>query len=86
MPKISGKSKERVSFSCDPVPFKRMHDSIKAGEASSISALINTAIIFYYENRDKTSKNQVIEWLESDAGMQYVESIMKRIEQKTKQM
>jgi len=79
MPRISGKSKERVSFSCDPVPFKRMHDSIDAGEASSISALINTALTFYYENRDKTSKDQVIEWLESDAGMQYIESVMKRI-------
>jgi hypothetical protein len=56
-----------------------MHDSIDAGEASSISALINTALTFYYENRDKTSKDQVIEWLESDAGMQYIESVMKRI-------
>ncbi len=84
MPKISGKSKERVSFSCDPVPYKRMHDSIKAGEASSISALINTALIFYYENRDKTSKDQVIEWLESEAGMKYIESIINRIGKKTK--
>jgi len=84
MPKISGKSKERISFSCDPVPFKRIHDSIKAGDASSISALINTALIFYFENRDKTSKDQVIEWLESDAGMQYIESIIKRVAEKTK--
>jgi len=84
MPKISGKSKERVSFSCDPVPFKKMHDSIKAGEASSISALINTALIFYFENRDETSKDHVIEWLESDAGMQYIESVMKRIVAKKK--
>jgi len=84
MPRISGKSKERVSFSCDPVPFKRIHDSIKSGEASSVSALINTAITFYFENRDKTSKDQVIEWLESDAGMQHIETIMKRIVKKTK--
>lgn len=84
MPKISGKSKERVSFSCDPVPFKRMHNSIEAGEASSVSALINTALTFYFENRDRTSKDQVIEWLESDAGIQHVESIMKRIEQTRK--
>jgi hypothetical protein len=84
MPKISGKSKERVSFSCDPVPFKRMHDSIKAGEASSISALINTALTFYFENRDKTPKDQIIEWLRSDAGEQYIEAIMRRIAEKTK--
>jgi len=84
MPKISGKSKERVSFSCDPAPFKKIHDSIEAGEASSISALINTALIFYFENRNKTSKDEVIEWLESDAGMQYIESLMKRINVKKK--
>ena len=84
MPKISGKSKERVSFSCDPVPFKRIHDSIEAGDASSISALINTALIFYFENRDKTSKDQVIDWLKSDAGEQYIETIVKRVVEKAK--
>ena len=84
MPKISGKSKERVSFSCYPAPFKKMHDAINAGEASSISALINTALIFYFENRNKNSKDQFIEWLESDDGMQYMESIMKLITAKKK--
>ena len=84
MPKISGKSKERVSFSCDPIPYKRMHDSIKAGEASSISALINTALTFYYDNRDKTSNDQVIQWLESETGGLYLEKIVKRIVEKTK--
>ncbi|MGA2917597.1 hypothetical protein [Methanoregula sp.] len=84
MPKISGKSKERVSFSCDPAPFKKMHDSVKAGEASSISALINTAITFYFDNRDKTPKDQVVEWLKSDDGEQYIETILKRIAAKKK--
>jgi len=84
MPKISGKSKERVSFSCDPTPFKKIHDSINAGEASSISALINTALIFYFENRNKNSKEQFIEWLKSDDGEQYIESMMRRISAKKK--
>lgn len=84
MPKISGKSKERVSFSCDPIPFKKIHDFIEAGEASSISALINTALTFYFENYNKNSKDRVIEWLESEAGIQHIESIMKRVEQSKK--
>jgi len=61
-----------------------MHDSIKAGEASSISALINTALTFYYDNRDKTSNDQVIQWLESETGGLYLEKIVKRIVEKTK--
>lgn len=82
MPKISGKSKERVSFSCDPVPFKKMQDSIKAGEASSVSALINTALAFYFDNRSKNPRDEVIQWLESEPGMEYLGSLMDRINSK----
>jgi hypothetical protein len=37
----------------------------------------------YLDYRDKTPKDQVIEWLRSNEGEQYIEAIMKRITEKT---
>ena len=69
MPRLAGKTKERITFSCDPIPFKKIRASIENGEFSTVTDLINTALVFYFENRDKSALGREIKaYLESPEG------------------
>ncbi len=69
MPRLAGKTKERITFSCDPLPFKKIQASIENAEFSTVTDLINTALIFYFENRDKAALGREIKmYLESPEG------------------
>lgn len=69
MPKLAGKAKDRITFSCDPIPFKKIQASVEKGEFSTVTDVINTALIFYFENRDKSALGREIkEYMESPDG------------------
>ena len=61
-----------------------MDELIEKGEYTTKADIVRTALRFWFDNHDKTPKDQIIEWLESDAGMEYIEVIMKRIAKKAK--
>ncbi|MEN6396785.1 MAG: hypothetical protein ABFC78_09915 [Methanoregula sp.] len=69
MPKLAGKTKDRITFSCDPMPFKKIQAAIGNGEFSTVTDLINTALTFYFENREKEGLGREIkEYMESPDG------------------
>ncbi|MFA4850812.1 MAG: hypothetical protein WC626_13890 [Methanoregula sp.] len=53
MPKIRGDPKEKMSFNCDPINFKKIHSLVDEKEFSTVTDLINTALAFYFENRNR---------------------------------
>ncbi len=81
---MKGGKKVATGYRIPPDIAKKLDAIIVAKEYSNRAEIITTALRFWLDNRDKTTKDQFIEWLESDAGMQYIESIMKRIAAKKK--
>jgi len=81
---MKGGKKVATGYRIPPDVTKKIDAIILAKEYSNRAEIITTALRFWLDNRDKTSKDQVIEWLESDAGMQHIEVILKRIAEKTK--
>jgi len=78
MPRIKGKpNKEKMSFNCDPVNFKRINNDIAAGKFSTITELINAALSFYFEKRDSTSKNEIKTYLQSPEGTEFLKTIIR---------
>ena len=74
-----------LSSTLEKKSFKSKLDTIiTAKEYSNRAEIITTALRFWLDNRDKTPKDQIIEWLRSDDGEQYIEIIMKRIVAKKK--
>jgi Arc/MetJ-type ribon-helix-helix transcriptional regulator len=77
MPRIPGKNKEKISFTCDNSNFKNLSDAVSSSEFSSMSEAINKAISFYYENKNKTSVTK--EWMVSEEGKEYIKSVMREV-------
>jgi Arc/MetJ-type ribon-helix-helix transcriptional regulator len=73
-----------TGFRIPPDIDKKMDELIEKGEYTTKADIVRTALRFWFDNHDKTPKDQIIEWLESDAGMEYIEVIMKRIAKKAK--
>lgn len=77
MPRIKGKpNKEKMSFNCDPVNFKRINDDIVAGKFSTITELLNAALSFYFEKRNSTSNDDIKAYLQSPEGTEFLMRIV----------
>lgn len=86
MPRIKGKpNKEKMSFNCDPLNFKKINEDIAAGKFSTITELINTSLSFYFEKRDSNSKDEVKHYLVSEEGHQFLTDIVRKIDHKNKE-
>ena len=83
LPSKGGK-KIATGYRIPPDVTKKIDAIILAKEYSNRAEIITTALRFWLDNRDKTPKDQIIEWLRSDDGEQYIEAIMKRVADKTK--
>ena len=86
MPKISGKTKDRITFSCDPLPYKKIQQAIEKGEFSTITDLINSALIFYFENRkiEFDPKGELKQLLQSPEGEESVIKLLEKVSKKQK--
>lgn len=76
--KVSEEMPERMAFTFTPTNRKETQTSMQNKEFSSVSSLINTALTFYFENREKTSLTK--EWLLSDEGKEFIKSLMRSVE------
>ena len=81
---MKGGKKIATGYRIPPDIAKKIEAIIVAKEYSNRAEIITAALRFWLENRDKTPKDQIIEWLRSDDGEKYIEVIMKRIAKKTK--
>ena len=81
---MKGGKKIATGYRIPPDIAKKIETIIIAKEYSNRAEIITAALRFWLDNRDKTPKDQIIEWLISDDGERYIEVIMKRIAEKTK--
>jgi len=71
-----------TGFRIPPDIDKKMDELIEKKEYTTKADIVRTALRYWFDNHERSPKDQIIEWLESDTGMQYIESILKRIELK----
>lgn len=80
MPKIPGRNKEKITFSCEPGNFKRINEGIEKGDFSNVSEAINKALASYFENLNRpSSKDDFKLWLLSKEGEDYMKGIIRQV-------
>lgn len=86
MPRIKGKpNKEKMSFNCDPLNYKKINDDIEAGKFSTITELINTALSFYFGRRDLNSRDEIKQYLVSEEGHKFIADIVRKVDKDRKE-
>jgi Arc/MetJ-type ribon-helix-helix transcriptional regulator len=81
---MKGGKKIATGYRIPPDIAKKLDAIIGDKEYSNRAEIITTALRFWLDNRNKSPKDQVIEWLRSEEGEQYIEAIMKRVGERTK--
>ena len=86
VPRISGKTKKRITFSCDPLPYKKIQQAIEKGDFSTITDLINSALIFYFEHRklEFDPKEELEQFLQSPEGEELAIKLLEKVSKRTK--
>lgn len=84
MPPIRGKPKEQISYKCPHDLLRKINAAIESGEFSSKNDIITAALRSFFENRNNDVKYQVIEWLISNEGEDYLINLIQRIQEKNK--
>jgi hypothetical protein len=71
------KIQPRGTITFTPVNLRDMEDCIKNKEFKTVTELVNFAIHFYFENRDKTTMKQDFDnWIVSEKGSEYLSKIV----------
>jgi len=79
MPRTIGEEvPKRLSFTFTPQNRKEMQSAMQNKEFASVAEGINTAIRYYFENREKTTVTK--EWLLSEEGEEYIKKIMRKVQ------
>ena len=83
MPRIPGLKKEKITFTCDNSNSRTIDDAISRNDFSSVLEAINTAIRFYFENRDKPSgQEQFKAWVVSEDGEKYMKDLLRKYKER----
>lgn len=61
---------------------RKIDAAIESGEFSSKNDIITAALRSFFERQNNDAKYQVVEWLISDEGQDYMINLMKRIQEK----
>ncbi len=83
MPSIQGKPKEQISYKCPHDLLLKINTAIENGEYSSRNDIITAALRIFFNNHNDDLKSQIIEWLNSDEGEEYMTDLIRRIQEKT---
>ena len=83
MPSIQGKPKEQISYKCPHDLLLKINTAIENGEYSSRNDIITAALRIFFNNHNNDLKSQIIEWLNSDEGEEYMTDLIRRIQEKT---
>lgn len=68
---------DRISFTFTPINLRDVQKSMDSKEFPTVANLMNTALRFYFENRDKTSsKDDFKAWLVSEDGEQFMKGVI----------
>jgi Arc/MetJ-type ribon-helix-helix transcriptional regulator len=73
MPSIKGKPKEQISYKCPHDILQKIAAVIESGEYASRNDVITAAMILFFNDRNTGCKEQVIEWLKSEEGKEWIQ-------------
>ena len=77
---LGDKVPDRVSITFSPINLRDMNISIKNKEFKTIADLVNTALRYYFENRNESSsKEEFKAWITSDDGEKYIKTLIRKV-------
>jgi hypothetical protein len=82
MPRTIGDSvPARLSFTFTPINRHDAETLMHKKEFPNVANLINTALRFYFENRDKkfSSKEDFKSWIVSEEGETYIKNVIRKV-------
>jgi metal-responsive CopG/Arc/MetJ family transcriptional regulator len=80
MGRISGIKKEKIGISISHGNLKNINAAIDRKEFSNVSETINTALAFYFENRNKSlGKEDLMALLVSEEGSEYMKKTIREV-------
>jgi Arc/MetJ-type ribon-helix-helix transcriptional regulator len=74
MPSIKGKPKEQISYKCPHDILQKITAVIENGEYASRNDVLTAALILFFKDHNTRCKEQVIEWLTSEYGEQWMQN------------
>ena len=78
MPAIRGKPKEQISYKCPHDLLVKINSAIEKEEYSSRNDIITAALRLFFENKNNFSKNLAKEWLTSNEGEDWMNSLIRK--------
>lgn len=79
MPSIRGKPKEQMSYKCPHDLLHKINAAIDTGEFASRNDIITAALRLFFENTDKTAKDNVKKWLMSIEGEEWMKNRIHKV-------
>lgn len=80
MPRITGPTKEKLTIGITPKNMKNIAIVMANNEYSTITDMVNDALTFWFENRNKPSqKDEFKTWLVSSEGENYMKEILRKV-------
>jgi Arc/MetJ-type ribon-helix-helix transcriptional regulator len=74
MPSIKGKPKEQISYKCPHDLLQKITAVIENGGYASRNDVITAALILFFRDHNPCCKEQIIEWLTSEDGEQWIQN------------
>lgn len=82
MPSIRGKPKKQISYKCPHDLLQKINTAIENGESASRNDIITAALRIFFENRNKTPKCDINEWVLSKEGEEYLKNLIRDVQEK----
>lgn len=82
--KVGEKLNDRISISFSPLNKTEMEKALKNREFTNVANLVNTAISFYFENRNASPiQEQFKTWVVSEDGEKYMKNLMREFKKRS---
>ena len=81
---MARKIKSTTGYRIPPDIERKVISLIDSGEFNTKADVFTAALRFYFENKDDNLKNELKAFLDSNEGIEYLEKIVDRIEEKRK--
>jgi len=82
---LGDKIQDRGTISFSPINLRDMEKSIKNKEFKTVTDLVNIALRFYFENRDKNQDDMMAQFLQSPKGKDIIIACIQHYDAEKKQ-
>jgi hypothetical protein len=81
MPVISGPPKEKITIGITPKNMKNIANAMSSNQYSTVTDVVNDALAYFFDNRDKSEGKAIKEFMESSEGEELFKKLFKKYEE-----